>query len=107
MCRALRAYTRTDQYLKALCAGGARIDLDGNQSGEVSDAEAVAAKALRRTRKARSEARQTPQPTGQPEPLSAPEPKKVLAFKAKRTDDRSQDVVVVTKRRRSFRKPVA
>lgn len=105
--RALRAYTRMDQYLTALRAGVARVDLDGNPSGEVSDADAATATALLRTRRARPEARQAPEPTREPEPLARPEPKQMLTFKAKRTADRPADVVVVTKRRRSFRKPAA
>ncbi len=105
--RALRAYTRTSQYLAALQAGAARIDLEGNPSGEVSDDDAATAKALRRARRARQEATQSPDTKAQPEPQPKPEPEKTLTLKAGRTSDKLAGVVVETKRRRSFRKPAA
>jgi len=44
--RALSFYTRDGDYLKALTAGAARINLDGDPSGHVTEAEAEFARAV-------------------------------------------------------------
>src|SRR6478609_6596852 len=43
---ALRAYARRVMYLRALVAGAARVDLDGNPAGEVTAGEAEFAEIL-------------------------------------------------------------
>ncbi|PZV37158.1 prop expression regulator [Mesorhizobium kowhaii] len=96
--RALRAYTRMARYVARLDAGAARVDLDGKPAGEVSDADAATAKALLCARKDKQE-QHTPEPRAEPEAPPKPKPK--------RTADSPTEIVVETKRRRSFRKPMA
>ncbi|WP_258599044.1 ProQ/FinO family protein [Mesorhizobium sp. AR07] len=104
--RALRAYTRMARYLARLDAGAARVDLDGEPAGEVSDADAATAKALL-CRKDKQERKQTPEPRAEPEAPPKPKPKQTALFKAKSRADSPTGIVVETKRRRSFRKPMA
>ena len=52
--RALRRYTQADGYLAKLRAGAARIALDGQAAGAVTEDEAKAAAALLAKRKAQS-----------------------------------------------------
>lgn len=105
--RALLAYTRMAKYLARLDAGAARVDLDGKTAGVVSDADAATAKALLRARKDKQESNQTPEPRVEPQAPPNPKPKRRAVFEAKNTADSPTDIVVETKRRRSFRKPVA
>lgn len=51
--RALRAYTKTNKYLASMVAGAPRVDLNGNPSGEVSEADAAGAKGILGARMAR------------------------------------------------------
>ena len=37
--RWLRGWTGTEQYRRAIAAGGPRFDLDGNEAGEITDSE--------------------------------------------------------------------
>ncbi|EHK54625.1 ProQ/FINO family protein [Allomesorhizobium alhagi] len=101
--RALLAYTRMAKYLAKLNAGAARVDLDGKPAGEVSDADAATAKALLCARKDKQETK----PRAEPEAPPKPKPKQTAVFKAKNTADSRSGIVVETKRRRSFRKPMA
>ncbi|UVK48946.1 ProQ/FinO family protein (plasmid) [Mesorhizobium sp. AR07] len=105
--RALRAYTSMAKYLARLDAGAARVDLDGEPAGEVSDADAATAKALLCARKDKQETKQTPEPRAEPEAPPKPKPRQTAVFKAKNTADSPTGIVVETKRRRSFRKPMA
>ncbi|TIV47470.1 MAG: prop expression regulator [Mesorhizobium sp.] len=100
--RALRAYTSMPRYLARLNAGAVRVDLDGEPAGEVSDAEAASAKALLCARKNKEETKKTPEPRV-PDAPPQPKPKQTAVFNAKNT----AGIVVETKRRRSFRKPMA
>ncbi|RUW71159.1 ProQ/FinO family protein [Mesorhizobium sp. M2A.F.Ca.ET.067.02.1.1] len=99
--RALRAYTSMPRYLARLNAGAVRVDLDGEPAGEVSDAEAASAKALLCARKNKEETKKTPEPRA-PDAPPQPKPKQTAVFNAKNT----AGIVVETKRRRSFRKPM-
>ncbi|CAN7724807.1 ProQ/FINO family protein [Mesorhizobium amorphae] len=104
--RALLAYTKMARYLARLDAGAARIDLNGKPAGMVSDADAATAKALLCARKDKQKSKQTPEPRAEPQALPKPKPKRTAVFKAKNTADSPTGVVVETKRRRSFRKPM-
>ncbi|UVK49641.1 ProQ/FinO family protein (plasmid) [Mesorhizobium sp. AR02] len=104
--RALLAYTRMAKYLARLGAGAARVDLDGKPAGEVSDADAATAKALLCARKDRQETKQPPEPRAEPEAPHKLKPKQTAVFKAKNTADSPSGIIVETKRRRSFRKPM-
>ncbi|RUU73074.1 prop expression regulator, partial [Mesorhizobium sp. M7A.F.Ca.MR.362.00.0.0] len=88
--------------LARLNAGAVRVDVDGEPAGEVSDAEAASAKALLCARKNKEETKKTPEPRA-PDAPPQPKPKQTAVFNAKNT----AGIVVETKRRRSFRKPMA
>nr|BAN09914.1 conserved hypothetical protein [Mesorhizobium loti NZP2037] len=90
-----------------LDAGAARVDLDGKPAGVVSDADAATAKALLRARKHKQEAKQTPEPRVEPRAPPKPKPKRTAGYRAKNTADSPTGIVVETKRRRAFRKPMA
>lgn len=105
--RALLAYTRMAKYLARLDAGAARVDLDGKPAGVVSDADAATAKALLCARKDKQGTKQTPEPRVEPQAPPTPKPKRRAVLEAKNTADSPTDIVVETKRRRSFRKPMA
>ncbi|ASY73172.1 hypothetical protein SF83666_b65230 (plasmid) [Sinorhizobium fredii CCBAU 83666] len=51
--RALRAHTKTGKYLASIVAGAPRVDLKGNPSGEVPEADAAGAKGILGARMAR------------------------------------------------------
>ncbi|WP_123149478.1 aminotransferase class I/II-fold pyridoxal phosphate-dependent enzyme [Mesorhizobium delmotii] len=70
-------------------------------------ADAATAKALLCARKDKQETKQTPEPRAEPEAPPKPKPKQTAVFKAKNTADSQTGIVVETKRRRSFRKPMA
>jgi ProP effector len=89
--RALRLYTRNMFYRKAQQAGAPRIDLDGNQAGTVSEADAAGAakdfanrKAWAIARRQRAMRMASPQVSiTPPEPViapPAPEPPKRLSL---------------------------
>ncbi|GLR45599.1 hypothetical protein GCM10007880_61170 [Mesorhizobium amorphae] len=90
-----------------LDVGAARVDLDGKPAGEVSDADAATAKALLCARKGKHETKQTPEPSAEPEAPPKRKSKQTAVFKAKSTADGPTGIIVETKRRRSFRKPMA
>ncbi|RVC60124.1 prop expression regulator, partial [Mesorhizobium sp. M2A.F.Ca.ET.046.02.1.1] len=79
----------------------------GKPAGVVSDADAATAKALLCARKDKQETKQTPEPRVEPQAPPKPKPKRTAVFKAKNTADSPTRIVVETKRRRSFRKPMA
>ena len=54
--RALRSYTSVEGYLESCKAGAARIDLDGNVAGSVSEAHALRAEQSLAARKRQREA---------------------------------------------------
>ncbi|WFU49162.1 ProQ/FinO family protein [Sinorhizobium terangae] len=97
--RALRAYTKLERYLKSLRAGAARVDLDGNPTGNVSEADAATAQALLRVRSAKEKTMRSPELQAEPEQSRRPIAKQAPASKAK-LPNRSAGVVVETKRRR-------
>ncbi|RWP80269.1 ProQ/FinO family protein [Mesorhizobium sp.] len=104
--RALLAYTRMAKYLARLDAGAARVDLDGKPAGVVSDEDAATAKALLCSRKHKQPTKQTPEPMAEPQAPPNPKPKRSAVSNAKNTADSPTGIVVETKRRRSFRKPM-
>ncbi|CAN7760644.1 MULTISPECIES: ProQ/FINO family protein [unclassified Mesorhizobium] len=104
--RALLAYTKMAKYLARLDAGAARVNLDGKPAGVVSDADAATAKALLCSRKDKQKGKQTPEPRVEPQAPPKPKPKRTAVFKAKNTADSPTGIIVETKRRRSFRKPM-
>ncbi|MEY9626258.1 ProQ/FINO family protein [Sinorhizobium fredii] len=104
--RALRVYARTGTYLATLRAGVKRVDLDGNHSGEVSEAEAATAQAWLRARLAKEEATQLPEPKAEPEPSLKPALNRTPSRPAKLPAERLAGIVVEIKRRRvTKRKP--
>ncbi|WP_245951938.1 ProQ/FINO family protein [Mesorhizobium loti] len=104
--RALLAYTKMAKYLARLDAGAARVNLDGKPAGVVSDADAATAKALLCARKDKQKGKQTPEPRVEPQAPPKPKPKRTAVFKAKNTADSPTGLIVETRRRRSFRKPM-
>lgn len=105
--RALRAYATMPRYLARLDAGAVRVDLDGEPAGVVSDADAATAKALLCVRKNKQGSKKTPEPMAEPDAPPKSKPKQTAVLKAKNTADRPTGIVVETKRRRFFRKPMA
>lgn len=97
--RALRAYAKTDKYLASMQAGMVRIDLDGNPSGEVSEADAAGAQGILRTRKTRPEVRRAPDADHRHPPAAERKPERKLTL-----SPGNPRVVVEIKRRRSLRK---
>ncbi|WP_018236930.1 ProQ/FINO family protein [Ensifer sp. BR816] len=96
--RALRAYTRTDKYLANMRAGAARVDLNGNPAGEVSEGDATTAQAWLRVRGAKEVTAKPKNPKAEPEQPPKSLSTQVSANKTKLAADRT--VIVETKRRR-------
>ncbi|OHV72650.1 ProQ/FINO family protein [Ensifer sp. LCM 4579] len=97
--RALRAYTKMDKYLASMRPGAIRVDLDGNPSGEVSEADAAGAQGILRRRKTRTEVRQAPDVDNEHARAAGRKPERKLT-----TSAGNPQVVVEIKRRRLLRK---
>jgi ProP effector len=101
---ALRVYTRTATYLEALRPGAKRVDLAGNQVGEVSEAEAATALAWLRARLAKEKVAKPPKPRAEPEPVLEPVLNLTHSRTAKPPQDRREGLVVEIKRRRTIKR---